>query len=362
MRVVLLAIIITMTVSSQAQVMQRRVIVPQTVPTAPQKTQDQATDADKAAGQTDAAGNPVPPPSDPAGTPPPSDTPPVATPAPDRAGPANERRGTLLPAPQVDQRAAVASPDAAMITWYDRIPGCAKRISIASLTRIYVIGCSNSPDTLVFRWMNDHFEPAGVSAASIAAAEGFRQGGTGPNNPAFTGVFPIVSAEIADPNAMQEKAVGGGWMWAIKSPSGNHWGGMVMRTNCLPLGSSMMGERGDCDFKSFGGGYMKRIAAGLTDGIAWAVAEDGKVYRQVNQGDGWLKRGGCATSIANAGGDNVWIIGCDPPDANGNRKILRWRKGAWQVTPGAGVEIALQPNGIPWVLTADGAIWRRKSP
>jgi hypothetical protein len=361
MRVVLLAIIITMTTSSQAQVMQRRVIVPQTVPTAPQKTQDQATDADKAAGQTDAAGNPVTPASDPAGTPPPSDTPPVAVPAPDRAGPANERRATLLPAPQVDQRAAVASPDAAMITWYERMPGCAKRISIASLTRIYVIGCSSAADSMVFLWMKDHFEPIGRSAASIAAYDNFRQSRTGlpVPLPRVSDVYLISNADIANALAMQEQSFGGGWQWAIESPSGNHWTGMVLRSQCFPVYEN---DEKECDLKLFGGAYMKRIAAGLTDGIAWAVAEDGKVYRQVNQGEGWLNRGGCATSIANAGGDNVWIIGCDPPDANGNRKILRWRKGAWQVTPGAGVEIALQPNGIPWVLTADGAIWRRKSP
>jgi len=104
---------------------------------------------------------------------------------------------------------------------------------------------------------------------------------------------------------------------------------------------------------------MKRIAAGVSDAIAWAVGEDGKIYRQVNQGVAWIEQPGCATAIANGGKEQVWVIGCDEPDAEGNRGIYRWNGNTFLRVPGLAREIAVQSDGKPWVLAGDGGVWRR---
>jgi hypothetical protein len=119
-----------------------------------------------------------------------------------------------------------------------------------------------------------------------------------------------------------------------------------------------MGFCTDYQWHAFGDLHAQRIAAGLSDAIAWVIGEDGRIYRQVNSGDGWIEKPGCGTAIANAGNDNVWVVGCDAPDVAGNRGVYQWDGSTWVKRPGSGVEIALQPDGKPWLLQADGSIWR----
>ena len=162
---------------------------------------------------------------------------------------------------------------------------------------------------------------------------------------------------------LQEAASGGGWIWAIGAASGNHLGGTVRRSDGLPEANCDTENGGICSdhkWSVFGNLYAKRIAAGLSDAVAWIIGEDGKIYRQLNTGDGWIDKPGCATAIANAGNDNVWIIGCDATDASGNRNVYQWDGNDWVKRPGSGVEIALQADGKPWLVQADGGIWRHR--
>jgi hypothetical protein len=236
---------------------------------------------------------------------------------------------------------------------WERLPGCARRISIASSTQIYVTGCAEGPDVLIHHWNQDHWESTGVSGVSVAAVHNLSQGGPGSGIAPLNGPMPITKLAITS-GGLQERSAGGGWLWGILAPSGDHWGGKVVRTHCIP----MTDDAGECAWQGFGDLYMKRIAAGVTDAIAWAVDENGKIYRQVNSGVAWIEQPGCATTIANGGKEQVWIIGCDEPDAEGNRGIYRWDGARFKRVPGVAKEIAVQSDGKPWVLTGDGGVWR----
>jgi hypothetical protein len=239
------------------------------------------------------------------------------------------------------------------MTGWERLPGCAKRISIASLTHIYVTGCGDGPDTPVFHWNKDHWDPTGQSGAVVAAVYNLAQGGPGSGIVPLNGPIATTQRAIAAGD-FQERAAGGGWIWGIEPPAGDHWGGKVLRTHCIP----MTDDSGECAWQGFGDIYMKRISAGLTDAISWAVGEDGRIYRQVNQGVAWIEQPGCANAIANGGKEQVWVIGCDEPDADGNRGIYQWKGNAFVRVPGLAKEIAVQSDGKAWVLTGDGGIWR----
>jgi hypothetical protein len=360
----------------EAQVMQR-IVVPPAAPTTPEQTQSEPTAADKAAADQ--------PPTDPASNPPTEDSPPGAVPAPTSITAAPEPKagaGTIQgPAPAARAGAGMMalSPAATMTAWFERMPGCAKRISIASLTQIYVIGCSSTPDTKSFRWKNGAWQPvSGGDANAIAAVDSLPVKKNKFNNLA-SGLLAISSdgtarfAALTGANfggyasytGIQEAASGGGWLWAIGPASGNHLGGSVRRSDGVPesdcksgMGVGDTGICSDYEWSDFGNVYATRIAAGLSDAVAWIIGEDGKIYRQVNSGDGWIEKPGCATSIANAGSDNVWVIGCGDGDANGNRGIYQWNGSGWVSKPGSGVEIAVQADGKPWVLQSDGSIWR----
>ena len=299
------------------------------------------------------APDPASPPSDPASPTADPAVPPGAAPS---AAPRDVGAGSAI-MPHTDNGAASRMGGAnvlSMMTGWEQLPGCARRISIAALTLIYVTGCAEGPDILIHHWNKDHWESTGLSGVSVAAVHNLAQGGPSSVAGPFNGPMAITQLAITT-GGLQERSAGGGWLWGILGPSGDHWGGKVVRTHCMAL----IDDSGECAWQAFGDIYMKRIGAGVTDAIAWAVGEDGKIYRQVNSGVSWIEQPGCATAIANGGKEQVWIIGCDEPDAEGNRGIYRWTGNTFARVPGLAKEIAVQADGKPWVLTADGGVWRR---
>lgn len=68
----------------------------------------------------------------------------------------------------------------------------------------------------------------------------------------------------------------------------------------------------------------------------------------------WQARSGCATSIGSGNGE-TWKIGCD---GSPNHGIQRWNGSSWDDKPGAAVKITVSADGVPWVLRADGSIWK----
>jgi hypothetical protein len=368
-----LALGLALSASCGAQVMQR-VVVPPAAPTTPQQTQSEPTAAEQATGD-----EPV---TDPAGVPSTEESPPAAIPAPtssvEAQQPAPAGQGVaqgLVPAPPEGLGMAAATPMATLLSSYERLPGCAKRISIASLTQIYVIGCSDAPDTKSFHWESNSWKPLDYADAhSIAAVEDLRLKRNSSN--VASGLFFITAdgvgrfayTEIIGLGgahaSLQEAASGGGWIWAINAATSGsgHLGGTVRRSDGVPANCDAKDANSctDHEWSAFGDLYAKRITAGLSDAVAWVIGEDGKIYRQVNTGVAWIEKPGCATAIANAGNDNVWIIGCDAADGSGNRNVYQWDGGDWVKRPGSGVEIAIQADGKPWLLQADGGIWRHR--
>ena len=292
------------------------------------------------------------------------------------AAPSTVRRLSRA-APEASASSVVAGTNAlAMSTQWERMPGCAKRISIAALTEIWVIGCSADLDTLIFHWQEGGWHMDGRTAHSIAAVSELPL----KKNKFLGKVSGVITVSdygsvVIDnhplPVRFQEVATGGGWIWGVLRQVGDHLGGRVVRSDGLPQTTDCssagigIGEMGYCTDYSwsppFGELFARRLGVGLTDGVAWAIGEDGRIYKQVMQGEGWVEKPGCAVAVANAGNDNVWVIGCDEPDSEGNRGIYRWNGDSWSGVPGRGIEIALQSDGTAWLLTADGGIWRHRT-
>ena len=108
--------------------------------------------------------------------------------------------------------------------------------------------------------------------------------------------------------------------------------------------------------------------------IVWAVNAQGGILRNVNyrtngnimtartngnilkKGDPWKQVAGCAKKIA-VGGDKVWLLGC-ANNGNAGYQIFSRNGSNWDLVPGAAVEIAVDATGTPWIVNADGTIFR----
>jgi len=98
------------------------------------------------------------------------------------------------------------------------------------------------------------------------------------------------------------------------------------------------------------GGFGTRIAVD-PQGHWWIVNSAGEIW-----GPGGRKPGRGRDISIGANG-TVWVIGTDNP-APGNGGTYRWEGNQWRYVQGYGVAIAVAPNGQPWVVRADGTIWR----
>jgi hypothetical protein len=104
------------------------------------------------------------------------------------------------------------------------------------------------------------------------------------------------------------------------------------------------------------GGRGKRIAVS-PEGIPWVVAKDGTIWWYRKSDASWQHVDGCATDIGVGNNNSVWIVGCTV-GRNGYH-IRKWTGTGWQTLGDAGMEIAVSPSGIPWVVAEDGAIFKR---
>lgn len=98
------------------------------------------------------------------------------------------------------------------------------------------------------------------------------------------------------------------------------------------------------------GGYGTRIAVDPR-GQWWIVNSRNDIW-----GPGGRKPGR-ARDIGIGADGTVWIIGTDSPAPN-NGGIYRWLGDRWSRVEGYGSAIAVAPDGKPWVVRANGEIWR----
>jgi peptidoglycan hydrolase-like protein with peptidoglycan-binding domain len=116
------------------------------------------------------------------------------------------------------------------------------------------------------------------------------------------------------------------------------------------------------------GGDASRIAV-APDGRPWVIAGwgDGSIWRRTTNDPAtgaWepVPGGGCARDIG-VGGEgiglaSVWVIGCNGPGPDG--AICKFMGDGWACSSsgGAAMRITVDDGGKPWVLSANGVIYR----
>jgi peptidoglycan hydrolase-like protein with peptidoglycan-binding domain len=104
----------------------------------------------------------------------------------------------------------------------------------------------------------------------------------------------------------------------------------------------------------------------VTGRVPWVVTNAGLakslsgVTATTPNGSGWTERGDLdfVDIGANASG-TVWALG-GTRNADGDYDVYRFKSGtSWQKVTGKARRIDVDPNGVPWVVTAAGAIYRR---
>lgn len=108
-------------------------------------------------------------------------------------------------------------------------------------------------------------------------------------------------------------------------------------------------------------GGAVRISVG-PDGIPWAVNAAGAILHRVGTaplGSDWDTLPGEATDIGVGGNGAVWITGRNSV-GNGDMGVYHWsdRDYEWVPVDGGGQRVAVDADGVPWLVTAAGKIER----
>lgn len=99
------------------------------------------------------------------------------------------------------------------------------------------------------------------------------------------------------------------------------------------------------------GGMKKCMEGQWSDCVCQTT---GHVFQAVGSGI-------CATSIGVGSNDSAWILGCGGKEAAGNNSLFQLKNGTWSTVTGAGVQIAVSPEGIPWVVNNKGELYKWKN-
>jgi len=226
---------------------------------------------------------------------------------------------------------ALSTP--ALADW-ERLPGQATDIAAAGRDEAYCIG-SNRTDGGgfgIWRWDGGGWQALGGAGVRIAAG---RRGVWVTNDQGR--IWRWDGAWRAMPGQASDIGCGGGQVWAV-GVSRESGGYGVWRWN-----------RGDWE-RMPGAGV--RIAVD-DRGVAWLVNDRGDIFRW--EGMGWRQLPGQAVDIG-AGGGRVWIV--SRRRAPGGFEVYQLTGGGWRPAGGAGVAIAVDDGGRPWLVNDRGDIFR----
>jgi hypothetical protein len=121
------------------------------------------------------------------------------------------------------------------------------------------------------------------------------------------------------------------------------------------------------------------------EGRPWVIANSRNLY-YLDDNNKWIEVGGCARDISIGKKGEIWKIGCDSRDGGyGVYKLncleycgddkncgcgkkhksiknkITKNKCQWDRVDGAGIRIAIHPDGIPYVIKKDNTIWKLNS-
>jgi hypothetical protein len=97
-------------------------------------------------------------------------------------------------------------------------------------------------------------------------------------------------------------------------------------------------------------------------GIPWAINHLGQIFYWNGSAFELAPGDGCATSIGVGPATRAnrygvpWVIGCNGGD-NANGGIYELQGSTWVLQPGAANQIAVSPEGVPWVVSVGGHIF-----
>ncbi|QSJ19681.1 hypothetical protein JYQ62_13770 [Nostoc sp. UHCC 0702] len=238
------------------------------------------------------------------------------------------------------------APQAVEQQW-QQVPGCAKKIA-AGGGKTWVLGCTSggSGGYEIFTRNGSNWDLVPGAAVDIAVDTG--------------GTAWVVNAD-----------------GTIFQRSGNSWQPVpgcakkiAAGAKVWVLGCDRNGSDGYQIFSWNGSGWDLIPGAAVdlavdSSNIVWAVNGRGEIFRNINsrtngyvikKGDPWKQVVGCAKKIA-VGGTKTWVLGCASNGSSGY-EIFSRNGSAWDLVPGAAVEITVDASGNPWVVNADGQIFR----
>ncbi|PAW92152.1 hypothetical protein CKK33_01030 [Mucilaginibacter sp. MD40] len=92
-------------------------------------------------------------------------------------------------------------------------------------------------------------------------------------------------------------------------------------------------------------------------GTPWVVNKSNLIYKY--NGNLWTQMPGTATDIGIGANGSVFITDTTTVSPTGGFRILKWNGSSWTVMPGAaGVRIAVDAQGTPWVVNKSHLIYK----
>lgn len=105
-----------------------------------------------------------------------------------------------------------------------------------------------------------------------------------------------------------------------------------------------------------GGIYIASDAAG----VPFVINKNGEIWKKndATLTSSFTKTTGLGSDIGSGGA--TWMIGRTLISGTSDYPIFKWNGTGWiQASNGGGVKIAVDPNGVPWVINSKGEIWKK---
>lgn len=130
------------------------------------------------------------------------------------------------------------------------------------------------------------------------------------------------------------------------------------------IGTDVVSPTGGFGIYKLVGSTLKKIeySAGTRiavtpDGKPWVVNKSNLVYRFQDSTSAWIQLPGTATDIAIGGNGAIFAIGTT--QVTNGYNVIRWNGISWTEIPGgAGIHIAVDAKGTPWVVNKANAVYK----